>query len=206
MPYTIALIEDNATFAAILTSCINQDAQLQVVNTYKNKEEAMQLKEHSIDLVIVDIQLPDGNGVDIVAALQPQMPDTKFIMCTSFDDDDKIFKSLKAGAVGYIIKTDEAENIVTHIHDALTGGAPMSAGIALRVVKYFQELNKPKHLNELTNKENVILQSLAKGMYYKEIAEAENLSIDTIKKHCCSIYRKLHVSNRTEAINLLNKK
>jgi two-component system, NarL family, response regulator LiaR len=204
MTTSIALIEDDKIFATLMASCIEEDNAFAINGIYHTYNDAItQIPTKSFELIITDIQLPDGNGLDIVAQLQPQMPDTKFIMCTSFDDDDKIFASLKAGACGYIVKTDDPENIVAHIHDALYGGAPMSAGIALRVVKYFQQQQNPKALTILTPKENTILLHLSKGLLYKEIASLEQVSIDTIKKHCGHIYTKLHVSNRTEAINIL---
>jgi two-component system, NarL family, response regulator LiaR len=204
MTTSIALIEDDKAFATLLASCIKEDDVFAINGMYHTFNDAItQIPTKGFELIITDIQLPDGDGVNIVAQLQPQMPDTKFIMCTSFDDDDKIFASLKAGACGYIVKTDDPENIVGHIHDALNGGAPMSAGIALRVVKYFQQQQNPKALTVLTQKENAILLHLSKGLFYKEIASLEQVSIDTIKKHCGHIYNKLHVSNRTEAINIL---
>jgi two-component system, NarL family, response regulator LiaR len=203
MPHTISLLEDNSTFSKILTSIINADAELQVNNLYYNCEQAIvDLQINPTDVAIIDIQLPDGNGVDVVEKLKPLLPNTLFLMCTSFDDDDKIFNSLKAGASGYIIKTDDAENIVAHIKDAINGGAPMSAGVAIKIVKYFNTLPKGiSTMQELTPKENEIILTLSKGFLYKEIAAQQNTSIDTIKKHCSHIYKKLAVNNRTEAIN-----
>jgi two-component system, NarL family, response regulator LiaR len=185
---------------------INADNSLHVAANYNCcKDAKVNFCAAPSNIAIIDIQLPDGSGIDVVAHLKPLHPDTIFIMCTSFDDDEKIFASLKAGANGYIVKTDDPENIVAYIHDALAGGAPMSAGIALRVVKYFQQINNPKPLAQLSEKENIILVHLSKGYLYKEIADMEHLAIDTIKKHCGNIYKKLHVNNKTEAINILLK-
>ena len=131
------------------------------------------------------------------------MPNTHFIMNTSFDDDEKIFESLKAGADGYIVKTDSTEKMVESIRDVLQGGAPMSAGVAKKVIQFFSKpVAEKEKLENLTEKENEVIHLLSKGFFYKEIASQINVSIDTIKKHCGSIYRKLQVSNRTEAINL----
>jgi two-component system, NarL family, response regulator LiaR len=200
--HSISILEDDKTFSHILASFINADESLQVSSIYHNCAHVVaQFPQAPTPIAIVDIQLPDGSGIDVVAKLKPLHPDTCFMMCTSFDDDEKIFASLKAGASGYIVKTDDPENIVAHIHDAINGGAPMSAGIALRVVKYFQQAT-PSPLAELTPKENIVLQQLSKGFLYKEIATQENITIDTIKKHCGNIYKKLHVNNKTEAINI----
>lgn len=205
MLHSISIIEDKSDFANLLASFINNHEELQVLNIYHEFSSVSHFSNNPTDIVIVDIQLPDGSGIDIVKQLKPLHPDTIFIMCTSFDDDEKIFSSLKAGATGYIVKTEDPERIVDHIQDALNGGAPMSAGIALRVVKHFQQ-PVTASLPQLTQKENVILSHLSKGYLYKEIADMENLTIDTIKKHCGNIYRKLHVSNKTEAINIFNNK
>jgi two-component system, NarL family, response regulator LiaR len=204
MVHTITLIEDNIAFAKLLSSIINVDENLDVVQIFSTKEAALSPDNLPTQIVIVDIQLPDGSGIDIVAQLKTVHPETIFLMCTSFDDDDKLFASLSAGASGYIVKTDDPQRIVTYIHDALHGGAPMSHGIAMRLVKHFQQQTNPQPLDELSAKENLILQHLSKGFLYKEIATQENISIDTVKKHCGNIYRKLHVSNKTEAINKLN--
>jgi two-component system, NarL family, response regulator LiaR len=204
MPHTISLLEDDTTFSKILANIINADADLQVISQYFNCAQIIaDLQSNPTDIAIIDIQLPDGSGVEVVEKLKPLMPNTLFLMCTSFDDDDKIFNSLKAGASGYIIKSDDPENIVAHIKDAINGGAPMSAGVAIKIVKYFNALPKvEKNLQELTVKENEILQALSKGYLYKEIASQQNIVIDTVKKHCSNIYVKLAVNNKTEAINI----
>jgi DNA-binding NarL/FixJ family response regulator len=124
-------------------------------------------------------------------------------MNTSFDDDENIFQALKSGASGYIIKTDSSDKIIESIRDVLQGGAPMSSGVAKKVIQFFSKLPAAaSSLEELTPKENQILELLSKGYYYKEISGELNISLDTVKKHCGNIYRKLQVNNRTEAINI----
>jgi DNA-binding NarL/FixJ family response regulator len=120
-------------------------------------------------------------------------------MCTSFEDEDYLFTSLKRGASGYIIKSDTPDQIVAAIRDVMNGGAPMSSSIARKVVNYFKK--ESRSMAELTAKENELLNLLAAGLFYKEIAAEMNIGIDTVKKHASSIYKKLQVSNRTEAVN-----
>jgi two-component system, NarL family, response regulator LiaR len=200
----ISIIEDNLTFAHLLAQMINQDKDLEVANIYNNIASALDgLQNNPVDLVLVDIQLPDGSGNEAIKHLRPLMPKTKFLICTSFDDDAKIYEGLKAGSSGYIVKNDDPDLIVSYIRDVFDGGAPMSPGIATKVIKFFHEAALTPNLEVLSQKENDILLALSKGAMYKEIAAQFNISLDTIKKHCGNIYRKLEVSNRTEAVNLL---
>jgi DNA-binding NarL/FixJ family response regulator len=151
------------------------------------------------DVVLLDVQLPDGKGSEYVDTLKKICPETHFVMCTSFEDEEYIFSSLKKGASGYIIKSDSPDKIMEAIRDVINGGAPMSSAIAKKVVSHFK--NETRTLQALSPKENEILALLASGLFYKEIASEMNVGIDTVKKHASSIYRKLQVSNRTEAVN-----
>ncbi len=133
------------------------------------------------------------------------MPETHFIMCTSFEDDEKIFNSLKAGAMGYLVKGESMDKILSSIRDVYSGGAPMSFSIARRVLQHFEKkLPEIKGFDELTKREQEILELLSQGFLYKEIADQKCISMDTVKKHVGNIYRKLHVSNKVEAINKFN--
>jgi two-component system, NarL family, response regulator LiaR len=202
MPHTITIVEDNNSFAQILSRQFNAHKSLHVVNVFHNKQNALvRLPEEPTDVVIVDLQLPDGTGIELVTELKRLMPTTIFIMCTSFDDEERIFAALQAGATGYIVKTDDIDNINTVVLEAISGGAPMSSSIALKVVSYFQKLPKGAAvLAELSARENEVLAMLARGMLYKEIALQLGIALDTLKKHCGSIYKKLEVTNKTEAI------
>ncbi len=126
-------------------------------------------------------------------------------MCTSFEDDEKIFNSLKAGAMGYLVKGESMDKILSSIRDVYSGGAPMSFSIARRVLQHFEKkLPEIKGFDELTKREQEILELLSQGFLYKEIADQKCISMDTVKKHVGNIYRKLHVSNKVEAINKFN--
>src|SRR5690606_19821494 len=145
-------------------------------------------------------------GIELVNELKPILKKAQFIMCTSYEDDAHIYDSLKAGATGYIVKGDSLEEIINAIKDCHREGAPMSCSIARQVLGIFHEKNaENKKLEELTKTENKILKMMAEGFPYKEIAEQKFISLETVKKHVGNIYRKLHVNNKTEAINKLNQ-
>lgn len=200
MIHTVSIIEDDLKYALLLKKIIESNADMACIDIYQNlKSSYTALAENVPDVVLVDVQLPDGMGSDYVDTLKKICPDTHFVMCTSFEDDDYIFTSLKKGASGYIIKSDTPDKIINAIRDVINGGAPMSSAIAKKVVKYFQ--NETRTLQALSPKENEILALLASGLFYKEIAAEMNVSIDTVKKHASSVYKKLQVSNRTEAVN-----
>jgi NarL family two-component system response regulator LiaR len=197
---TVSIIEDDLKFALLLKKLIEIEEDLACAEIYSNLKGSLTgLAEQAPDIVLLDIQLPDGLGSEYVSILKRITPNTQFIMCTSFDNDDYIFDSLKNGASGYIMKSDSPDKIIQAIYDVLADGAPMSSSIAKKVVSHFQ--SRSRSLEELTPKENELLTLLAEGLFYKEIAIKMNIGLDTVKKHASTIYKKLHVSNRTEAIN-----
>lgn len=199
MPITVAIVEDDRHYSnALKMNCVAQ--------FFDGKSALADLKRYEPNVVLMDIRLPNMYGYDIVYKLATEMENTQFIMCTSFDDDENIFKSLKAGATGYLVKGDSMDKIIASIKEVYNGGAPMSFSVAKRVLQYFREERKVFELDSLTNTEKEILDMLAQGLLYKEIADKKTVSIDTVKKHIGHIYRKLHVSNKIEAINLLRGK
>jgi DNA-binding NarL/FixJ family response regulator len=164
------------------------------------------------DIVLMDIHLGEGeSGIDCVRRLKPLYPEILFMMCTIYEEDEKIFEALTAGANGYILKKTAPGKLLDAIRELYDGGAPMSSQIARKVVNAFQgrangvdtqgQGNQGKSMSVLSNRENEILELLAKGMLYKEIAGRLFISQETVRKHVYHIYEKLHVSNRVEAIN-----
>jgi len=156
----------------------------------------------------MDINLGDGeSGIECVRELKPENPEVLFMMCTVYEEDEKIFEALNAGANGYILKKTTPVKLLDAIKELYEGGAPMSSQIARKVVNAFQVKNvsetgsQGKSINVLSNRENEILELLAKGMLYKEIASFLFISQETVRKHVYHIYEKLHVNNRVEAIN-----
>jgi len=202
---TISIIEDDVKYGLLMKKMIESEPDMACVSIYTNLKNSLNdLATNCPDVVLVDVQLPDGLGSEYVEVLKKVSPESLFIMCTSFEDEDYIFESLKNGASGYLIKSDSPDKIVQAIRDVINGGAPMSATIARKVVSYFQL--QTRTLEALTPKENELLANLAEGLFYKEIATKMNIELDTVKKHASTIYRKLQVSNRTEAVNMFNRK
>ena len=206
MSISIAIVEDEKNYNNALKKVINYQKDMKVVAQFFDGNNALKnLPDISPDVVMMDIQLQDMLGIEIIEKLRKDMPDTQFIMCTSFEDDEKIFNSLKAGAMGYLVKGESMDKILSSIRDVYHGGAPMSFSIARKVLKHFEKkLSEIKGFDELTEREKEILELLSQGLLYKEIADQKCISIDTVKKHVGNIYRKLHVSNKVEAINKFN--
>ncbi|WP_345990865.1 response regulator transcription factor [Chryseobacterium sp. Chry.R1] len=206
MSISIAIVEDEKNYNNALKKVINYQADMKVIAQFFDGNDALHnLPLISPDVVMMDIQLQDMLGIEIIEKVRKDMPDTQFIMCTSFEDDEKLFNSLKAGAMGYLIKGESMDKILASIRDVYNGGAPMSFSIARRVLNHFEKKTTDvKGFDELTHREKEILELLSQGLLYKEIADQKCISMDTVKKHVGNIYRKLHVSNKVEAINKFN--
>lgn len=208
MKIRVAIVEDDKNYNQALKNIIDFQEDMECVAQFFNGKNALQkLEALEPDVVLMDIQLQDLSGIDIVFKLTELMPGTNFVMCTSFENDEKIFSALRAGASGYLVKGDPLDKIIQAILEAHKGGAPMSFTIAKRVLQHFQETKvQVQTLSLLTVTEKEVLELLAQGLLYKEIADKKNVTIDTIKKHIGNIYRKLQVSNKIEAINKFNNK
>ncbi len=206
MSISIAIVEDEKNYNNALKKVINYQDDMNVVAQFFNGKDALaDLSGLSPDVIMMDIQLQDMLGIEIIEKLKVEMLNTHFIMCTSFEDDDKVFNSLKAGAIGYLVKGESMDKILSSIRDVCNGGAPMSFSIARKVLSHFErKLPQIQGFDELTDREKEILEILSQGLLYKEIADKKCISIDTVKKHVGNIYRKLHVNNKVEAINKFN--
>ncbi len=172
-----------------------------------NGEEALvKLPLLNPTVVLMDIGLGDGiNGIEVVRELKESHPGFLFMMCTIYDEDEKIFEALSAGANGYILKKTSPVKLLEGIKELIEGGAPMSSQIASKVVAAFQNKSVTASggsaLEVLSKRENVILEMLSTGMLYKEIADNLSIRPETVRKHVYHIYEKLHVTNRVEAVN-----
>jgi DNA-binding NarL/FixJ family response regulator len=199
----VSIVEDTDDIRNALRVLIDGSPGFECIHVYADAEEALQdMSSQDIDIVLMDIGLPGMDGIECMKILKPEMPKAQFMMCTVYDDDDHIFNALRSGASGYILKRTSPAQILEAIHDLYEGGSPMSSEIARRVVESMYESNKrSKAVELLTARENEILDFLARGYLYKEIATELFISKETVKKHIHSIYDKLHVQNRTEAIN-----
>ena len=200
---TIAIVEDLDEVRDGLKNFISLSTDFLVLGAFKTGEEALsKLPEINPDIVIMDINLPGMNGIECIRQVKDKSPCTQFMMFTVYENDEKVFEALKAGASGYLLKNTGLLQIVESVKELYDGGSPMSANIARKLVNLFQ--NKPKEttaIEVLSGRENEILHLLAKGLLYKEIADQLGISTNTVRQHIHKIYEKLHVQNRTEAIN-----
>jgi DNA-binding NarL/FixJ family response regulator len=176
--------------------------------SYNSTEEAIPAICKIVpDAVLMDINLPGRSGIACVAALKNRFPQMLFLICTAYEDNDKIFNSLKAGASGYILKSDGPAKILDALNDMLKGGSPMSGAIARKVVSSFNHLETENELVQtLTEREKETLNLLALGLMNKEVADKLNISAATVRTHVQHIYEKLQVNTRVEAVNMYLKR
>lgn len=200
----LAIVEDLPQMRTFLRSVIARAQDMELLAEYRSAEEAFPaITEQELDVVISDIGLPGTNGIDLLKKLRPFMPATQFMLFTVHDDDLRVFEALKAGANGYMLKSSAPIAILEGIRELVQGGAPMSASVARRLVDHLRPSRSSATDHEaLTAREQKVLDLLAQGLLYKEIAEREGLSISTVKAHIHSIYKKLHVGSREEALEI----
>jgi two-component system, NarL family, response regulator LiaR len=200
---TVCIVEDNKNIRESLKIIIDDAADCGCVGVFENGEDAVAgIPELQPDIVLMDIGLPGISGIDCVRQLKPLCPGVQFMICTVYDEDEKIFDALAAGANSYILKRSDSDTLINSIRDLQNGGSPMSSDIARKIVRQFQkELPSQKEDYHLTEREKEILELLAKGLTYQQAADKIFISGKTIKKHVYNIYEKLHVSSRTEAVN-----
>jgi DNA-binding NarL/FixJ family response regulator len=202
MAITVALVEDNEKVREGLKVLIDGSNGFRCKAAYGSAEEAVKhLGGEKPDVVLMDINLPKMSGIECAEQLKLKFPDLQIMMLTVYQDDDKIFRSLVAGATGYILKKTPPAELLTAIRSLHEGGSPMSDQIARRVVEAFQKLGRSSKLaDNLSERENEILTYLARGYQDKEIADQLFLSIKTVHTHLRNIYQKLQVRSRTEAV------
>lgn len=203
MMINVGIVEDESQIRDSLTILINGSEGFTCVHAFETAEKAiMDIPALNLDVVLMDIHLPGKNGIDCIYELKPKCPSIQFLMCTSFEDTDSVFKALKAGANGYITKTTQPSKILDAIVEIFNGGSPMSTNIARKVVSSFQIANHAnKEMLKLSVREKEILNLLSSGLRYKEIADKLFLSTETVRTHIRNIYEKLQVNSRTDALN-----
>lgn len=199
---TVAIVEDHKEISKSLSLLIDNAKGFKSVGAFANYKTAMsRLESVSPRVVITDINLPDGSGIDIVRNLKPKMKSADFVMLTMYDDNELVFEALKVGATGYLLKRTPPQKILEAILEVVNGGSPMSMEIARKVVNHFKVEKKSKSLQQqLTEREWEILGYLSKGLRYKEIADSLFISVETVRSHLRKVYEKLQVRNATEAV------
>ena len=203
MSITLAIVEDLDEVRDGLKNFISLSQDFKVLDLFKTAEDAViGLPKLKPDIVIMDINLPGMNGIECIRQVKDKSPGTQFMMFTVHENDEKVFEALKAGASGYLLKNTGLVQLIESLKELHNGGSPMSANIARKLVTLFRnEQRETAKLEILSNRENEILQFLSKGLLYKEIADQLSISVSTVRQHIHHIYEKLHVQNRTEAIN-----
>ncbi len=196
------MVEDDEGIRASLTNILARTGGFKLVCSCPDGERAVtDLPRHHPEVVLMDINLPKMDGIECVRQLKDTMPTTQFIMLTVYGDNERLFRSLMAGASGYLLKTTPSARLLEAIREVSAGGSPMTPEIARRVVQYFRKVRPPSsELEKLTPREKDILDQLSEGFRYKEIMSNLNMSMDTVRTHIRNIYEKLHVHSRTEAV------
>jgi DNA-binding NarL/FixJ family response regulator len=198
----VAIVEDNKTTREGLETIVNLSPDFRCVCTCATAEEALRLlPKHQPDLVLMDIQLPNMSGVECVAKLKELLPSTQAIMVTVYEDPDRIFRALRAGASGYLLKRSSPEEVLNAMREVVQGGGAMSGEIARKVIGYFREQAAAMAaVNQLTAREREVLELVVHGLSNKEIADRLNVTLAAVRWHLKHIYQKLHVHSRTEAV------
>ena len=198
----ISIVEDDDEIRAHLAQLIRQTRDFSLISEHRDGEEGVEIiPMEKPDVVLMDIHLPGLSGIECTRALKERLPPLQVLILTIYEDSEMIFESLKAGASGYLLNRTPSAKLIEAIREVHKGGSPMSSHIARRVVQYFNEKQKRSpEMSQLTAREGAVLELLARGQLYKEIAESLGMSLDTVRKHLQNTYHKLHVHTRTEAV------
>jgi len=198
----VSIVEDDAQARKILAGWISRASGFRLAGEWGDAESALgHLPEKQPNVVLMDINLPGISGVEAVKRLKPLLPNTQFLMLTVYEDADHIYNALAAGATGYLLKQTGREELLDAVGDVHRGGSPMTSNIARKVVQSFKQISVPVPPGEeLSPREQEVLELLARGYLYKEIAERLNISVPTVNTYVRRMYEKLHVRSRAQAV------
>jgi DNA-binding NarL/FixJ family response regulator len=200
MAIAVSIVEDDAQARKILAGWITRASGFRLVGEWGDAESALKLlPEKAPDVVLMDINLPGMSGVEAVKRLKPVLPATQFVMLTVYEDADHIYNALSAGATGYLLKQTPRDELLNAVGDVHRGGSPMTSNIARKVVQSFKQTSVPPS-EDLSPREQEVLELLARGYLYKEIAERLNISVPTVNTYIRRMYEKLHVRSRAQAV------
>ena len=202
MKKSVVVVEDDRGLREQITKILEMAPDIECVGVYASAEEALpKITEKEPDVVLMDIKLPGMSGIQCVAEIKKTFPEMQVIMVTVYEDSERIFRALKAGASGYMIKSDSPDQLLEAIRDVYKGGAPMSSSIARKVVKHFHLIGiSPLETDNLSNREREVLELLAQGMIYKEIGDKLKIGTTTVRTYVKNICYKMHVRSRVEAV------
>jgi DNA-binding NarL/FixJ family response regulator len=199
---TVSIVDDEADLREHIAGYLTAAGDIICKSTYASAEEALEhLPQDKPDVILMDINLGGMDGIECVRRLKAQMPEAQVLMLTVFEDTEKIFRALAAGASGYLLKRLSPKKLLEAIAEVRSGGSPMSASIARKVVEsFYSQPGRPDESAELSQRERSVLNGLAEGLAYKQIADQLGVSIHTVRNYIRRIYEKLHVQTRTEAV------
>jgi DNA-binding NarL/FixJ family response regulator len=202
MKKKVIIVEDDRGLRSQLVKLLELAPDIECLGAYTSAEEALpKIQEKIPDVVLMDIKLPGMSGIQCVAEIKKTLPAIQVIMVTVYEESERIFRALKAGANGYIIKSESSDQLLDAIRDVYTGGAPMSSSIARKVTQHFHLVGiSPKESENLSHREQEVLELLAQGLIYKEIGNRLNISVTTVRTYVINICNKMHVRSRLEAV------
>ena len=206
MSISVGIVEDDDTLRPAFAQLVEGAGDMTCAGAFPNAEDALgALPSLAPDVVLMDINLPGMNGIECTRRLKERAPAIRIVMLTTFEDTERVFDSLKAGAAGYVLKRASSEEIVRAVRDVCDGGAPMSGAIARLVIQFFRQNKAAPEIELLTERERTVLVALSEGQQYKEIAETLAISINTVRKHIRCVYEKLQVNTRADAVRKLGR-
>jgi len=199
---TVVLVEDDLRLQQEIVEIISRSGDIRCLYAVSNAEEALRvIPEEPPDVILMDINLPGKSGIDCIPELKRKLPQVEIVMLTAYEEEDNIFRALKAGASGYLIKSSSPDEILAAIRDVQSGGAPFSSHIARKVVRYFHSEKEIEEENgKLSAREREVLEMLASGFIYKEVADRMDITVETVRTYVKRICVKLHVRSKVEAI------
>jgi len=202
----VGILEDDEQLRADFAGLVNGAGDMSCVSSFANAEDALAgVRTASPDVMLVDINLPGINGIEFVRRMRAAGGTAQVVMLTTFEDANVVFEALKAGANGYLLKRAAIGELCDAIRDVAGGGAPMTSAIARKVVQFFGQRGPAPEVETLSDREREVLVALSQGQQYKEIAANLGISINTVRNYIRTIYDKLHVNTRTEAVNKLGR-
>jgi DNA-binding NarL/FixJ family response regulator len=199
---TVSIVDDDFDLTEKIATYLNKTSAYRCISSYSSAEEALlHLAQDQPDVILMDINLGGMNGIECVRRLQPQLPATPIVMLTVFEDTDKIIKAIAAGASGYLLKRMPPAKLLDAIGEVSGGGSPMSAPVARKVIQMLKTMPVPDDKNvELSDRERQVMEAIAAGQIYKQIADQLDVSVHTVRSYIRRIYEKLHVRTRSEAV------
>jgi DNA-binding NarL/FixJ family response regulator len=202
MKKSVVVVEDNRGLREQIVQILEAAPDLKCLGAFASAEEALpEILGKNPDVVLMDIRLPGMSGIQCVAEIKKVLPTMQIIMVTVYEDSERIFRALKAGANGYLVKSSPPKTLLAAIRDVSTGGAPLSSHIANKVVRHFHLIgNSPREAENLSPREHEVLELLASGFIYKEIGDKLSIGTETVRTHVKNICQKMHVRSRLEAV------